>query len=258
MRDRRLAVVVIGVLIAACNPTQPAGSLAPGASAEESRECPPIDIRGLSGTPVDLTGVWRSNDLGIYDLHQIGSCVYWLGMSQYGGEEPGSSWTNVFTGTVQSDLTIIGRWADVPFNPEAIEYLSHGTMTLRIGFVDSGGAERPALRVVSVTGGWGGSAWVLEESLESVELDGTFGGNADHLLQTGCLWIESDGQRYELIGDGGWSIRSDPPIRVEEGGSGRVVARAGDPLRIRGRASEALGTNCVENAILIEELDPTP
>ena len=248
--------MVIAILIAACNPTQPAASLAPGASAEDSSECPPIDIRGPSGTPVDLTGVWRSNDLGIYDLHQIGSCVHWLGMSQYLGEEPGSSWTNVFAGTVQSDLTIVGRWADVPFNPEAIPHLGHGTMTLRIGFVQSGEVERPALRVVGASGEFGGSAWVLEDSLVPIELEGTFEGNADYLLQTGCVWIESGGQRYELIGDGGLRIRIDPPLRVEDG-SGRVVARAGDPLRIRGLASEALGTDCVENAILVEELDPT-
>jgi len=252
-----LGGVAILILLAACSQTQPAGSVVPAGSAEEASECSPIDIRGPSGEPFDLTGVWRSNDFGVYDLRQIGSCVYWLGMSQYSGEEPGSSWTNVFAGAMQSDLTIVGRWADVPFNPESIPWLNHGTLTLRIGFVQSGEVERPALRFVSSSAPFGGSAWVLEESLAPVELDGIFGGNVDHLLQTGCVWLESGGQRYELIGDGGWRIRYDPPIRVEDA-SGRVVARADDPLRIRGRVSEALGTNCVENAILVEEIDPTP
>lgn len=249
--------MAILILLSACNLEEPAGSVAPAGSVEEASECSPIDIRGPSGEPVDLTGVWRSNDLGVYDLRQVGSCVYWLGMSQYRGEDPGSSWTNVFAGVLHSDLTISGRWADVPFSPETIGFLGHGMMTLRIGFVESGGVERPALRVVSMTGGFGGSAWVLEESLAPVELDGIFGGNRDNLLQTGCVWIESNGQRYELIGDGGWDIRVDPPVRVEDR-SGRVFARADDPLRIRGRVSEALGTNCVENAVLVEELDPTP
>lgn len=255
MRAGRLGGVAILILLAACNQSQPAGSVVPAGSAEEASECSPIDILGPSGDPVDLTGVWRSNDLGIYDLRQIGSCVYWLGMSQYSGEEPGSSWTNVFTGAIRSDLTIVGTWAGVPFSPDG--YLGDGALTLRIRFAQSGGGARPALRYVSSSAPFGASAWVLEDSLERVELDGILGGNVDHLLQTGCVWLQSGGQRYELIGDGGWRIRIDPPIRVEDA-SGRVVARAEDPLRIRGGVSEALGTNCVENAILVEELDPTP
>jgi hypothetical protein len=208
---------------------------------------------------VALTGVWRANDFGVYDLHQTGSCLYWLGMSQYSGEEPGSSWTNVFSGTLQSDFTIVGRWADVPFNPDIpADALGRGTMTLLIDFDQSGEVERPVLRVANVTGGFGGSAWVLEEALApTTELEGTFGGNVDALFQTGCTWIESSGLRYELIGDGGWVIRGDPPMRVEDE-RGRVVARVDDPLRIRGRVSQALGTNCVEAAIMVEELDPTP
>jgi hypothetical protein len=255
MRGRRLAGASILILLAACSLAEPAGSIAPAGSAEGASECSPIDIRGPSGAPVELTGVWRSNDLGIYTIRQIGSCVYWLGMSQYSGEEPGTSWTDVFTGTMRSDLTIVGTWADVPYSPAG--FLGDGTLTLRIGFVQSGEAERPTLGFVSSSSEYGASAWVLEESLVPVELDGVFGGNADHLLETGCVWIESGGQRYELIGDGGWDIRIDPPLRVEDP-AGRVVARVGDSLRIRGGASEALGTNCVENAILIEELDPTP
>ena len=255
MGSGRLAGASIFILLAACSSADPASSVAPAGSAAEASDCAPIDIRGTTGSPVDLSGVWRSNDLGIYDIRQIGSCVYWLGMSQYSGEEPGSSWTNVFSGTLRSDLTIVGRWADVPFRPKS--YLGDGELILHVDFVQSGQVEWPALRFVSSSSGYGASAWVLEASLMPVELEGVFGGNADHLLQTGCLWIEAGGERYELIGDAGWVMRNDPPIRVEDA-SGRVVARVGDPLRVRGGASPALGTNCVENAILIEELDPTP
>lgn len=244
------------ILVAGCSQAEPDGSQAPAESVEEASGCSPIDFRGPSGAPVDLTGVWRSNDLGTYDIRQVGSCVYWLGMSQYTDEEPGGSWTNVFSGALRSDFTIVGRWADVPFSADCIGCLNDGTITLRIGFVQSGDVERPTLELVRASTPFG-SAWVLEESLEPMELEGTFAGNADHLLQTGCLWIDSGGQRYELIGDGGWTIRTDPPFRIEDE-SGRVVTRQGDSLRIRGRASEALGTNCVENAILVEELDPTP
>lgn len=260
VRVRRPAVIgILAILATSCNPTDRTATLAPGESvAPESSECAPVNIVGPSGALVDLTGVWRSNDSGFYDIHQRGSCLYWMGMSNYPGTEPGEFWTNVFIGTVGSDFTIIGQWGDVPFNPSIpSDGLGFGSMTLQIDFVQSGEVERPVLRAVSRTGGFSGSAWVLEESLASVELEGIFGGNADNLLQTGCVWIESNGQRYELIGDGGWLIRIDPPLRVEDE-TGRVVAREGDPLRIRGPVSEALGTNCVENAILVEELDPTP
>ncbi|MEK6192322.1 MAG: hypothetical protein AABM41_08365 [Chloroflexota bacterium] len=259
MSDRRLAVIgILAFFAAACGLADPTPSLAPGESVQaEDPECRPIDILGPSGTGVVLTGVWRSNDFGVYDLHQTGSCLYWLGMSQYSGEEPGSSWTTVFSGILQSDFTIVGRWADVPFNPDIpADSLGRGTMTLRIGFDQSGEVERPVLRVANVTGGFGGSAWVLEESLApAIELDGTFGGNVDPLFQTGCAWIESNGQRYELIGGEGWEVRGDSPLRLEDG-RGHVIARVDDPLRIRGRVSEALGTNCVETAILVEELGP--
>ena len=123
--DRRLAVrltvIGIGALLAtACNLTQPSPSLAPGESVQgQASECSSVDIRGPSGATVALTGAWRSNDLGLYDIYQRGSCLYWLGMSQYPGEEPGTTWTNVFVGTVQGDFTIVGRWGDVPFNPDS-------------------------------------------------------------------------------------------------------------------------------------------
>jgi len=258
--DRRLAVTgILAIVAASCSAADPTASLAPGESvAPESSECAPVNIVGPSGALVDLTGVWRSNDSGFYDIHQRGSCLYWMGMSHYPGTEPGEFWTNVFIGTVGSDFTIIGRWGDVPFYPGIpSDWLGFGSMTLQIDFDQSGEVERPVLRAVSRTGGFSGSAWVLAESLAPVELDGILGSNADNLLQTGCVWIESNGERYELIGGGAWIIRIDPPLRVEDE-SGRVVAREGDALRIQGPVSEALGTNCVENAILVEELDPAP
>lgn len=263
MSDRRLAIIgILAILAAPCSPADPTASPAPGASAApEGGECAVINIVGPSGARVDLTGVWRSNDLGTYYIRLHGSCLQWLGMSPDMGSGAGNDWTTVFFGTVRSDFTIVGRWADLPFastiaNPE----LPSGSMTLQIDFDQSGEVERPVLRVLSATGGFGGQlgqAWVLEASLASVELDGIFGGNADDLLQTGCVWIESNGQRYELIGSGTWDIRVDPPLRVEDQ-SGNVAVRADDPIRIRGQVSEALGTNCVENAILVQEIDPTP
>jgi hypothetical protein len=248
---------VLGAVVAltACASPSPSPAAIPAPSAQPpAQECREIDISAPSGTPLDLTGTWQANDAGVYDLHQDRSCLYWLGMSNYRGSEPGEYWTNVFYGTIRSDFTIAGHWGDVPYAPDAA--MDNGEMTLSIDFDSSSGEEVPFLRSIEVTGGFGGSAWVPVDSLPTaVDLEGSFGGNYDHLLQTGCLWIQSGGQRYELIGDGGWSIRGDPPIRVEDE-RGQVFAREGDTLRIHGQVVAGLGTGCVESAIWVEVLEP--
>jgi len=254
--DRRLTVIgILAILAASCSLADPTGSDAPPASGvPEDSECSPIDILAPSGTRVVLTGHWRSNDLGVYDIHQKGSCLYWLGMSQDISGEPGSGFANVFVGTVRNDFTIVGRWGDVPFLATAVT-LSHGTMTLWIDFDQSGEVERPVLREVDMTGSFGGSVWVLEESLSApTDLQGSLGGTVTG--DSACPWIESNGERYELIGSGEWRIR-EAPLSVQTD-DGRILARVGDPIQVRGRLSSELGSGCTEEAILVEELDPTP
>lgn len=252
MRHHRLAAVATLALLAACSLMSPTPSVEPDASVQqEASECPPVDLRSPSGTRVALTGVWRSNDLGVYTIHQDRSCLYWMGMSSDPGSERGEFWTNVFIGTVRSDFTVVGRWGDVPYHPN--HELERGTMTLRIDFDQSGGPDYPVLREIASTGPFGGSVWVLEESLSAeTDLDGIFGGN----VAQECNWIESNGQRYELIVSGEWVIRA-VPLSVQTG-DGRIVARVGDRIRVSGRLSAALGSECTDQAILVEELDPTP
>lgn len=242
-------------ILAACTASSPPGSLGPDASIDPATaECPAADIITPSGSRVRLTGVWRSNDAGTYDIHQVGTCVHWLGMSQDLGEGPGQNWTNVFSGVLRNDLTIVGRWADVPFSGAIpINDLGSGSMVLQIDFDENGGVERPMLRAVEASGGFGGTAWVLDESLSApIDLEGTLGGNAEQF----CNWVEADGQRFELIGSGEWRIRA-PPLSVQDD-SGHIVARVGDPIWVRGEESAALGSGCTDTAILVEELDPTP
>jgi hypothetical protein len=162
----------------------------------------------------------------------------------------------VFVGTVRRDFTIVGRWGDVPFNPSIpSNFLGFGSMTLRIDFDQSGEVERPVLRVVDASGGFGGSVWVLEESLSApTDLEGSFGGTVTG--DSGCAWIESDGERYELIGSGVWRIRN-VPLSVQDQ-TGHIVARIGDPIRVLGQLSAPLGSGCTETAIVVEDLDPTP
>jgi hypothetical protein len=242
-------------LLAACTASSPAESLRPAASIDPATaECPAADITTPSGFRVRLTGVWRSNDSGVYDINQVGTCVHWLGMSQDVGEGAGQNWTNVFSGTIRNDLTIVGRWADVPFNPALLRFnLGSGSMMLEIDFDETGGVERPMLRAMEASGDFGGSEWVLEESLSApVDLEGAFGG----IEEEGCLWVEADGQRLELVGSAEWTFRN-PPLSIQDG-SGHILARVGDPIRVRGRESAALGSGCADTAIVVEELDPTP
>jgi hypothetical protein len=208
---------------------------------------------------LDLSGNWIGNDFGRFGLHQDGSCVQWVGHSHPPGEDLGEGWTNVLTGTISRDFTISARWGDVPYYPGlSTEFFHAGSLDLAIEFGGSGPDEFPTLKVVFATGGFGTTRLVPETALPPpVTLDGTLGGNFDHLLQTGCIWIESGGQRYELFGDGGWSLRSDLNLRIEND-LGQVFAREGDPIRITGITSPGLASGCVENAILIQELDPSP
>jgi hypothetical protein len=249
------AVLGAAVALTACASPSPSPEAIPAPSAQPpAQECRETDLSAPDGTPLDLDGTWQGNDFGRYDIHQDGSCVYWLGRSHYSGSEPGEHWTNVLYGTIGSDLTITGHWGDVPYAPEAT--MNNGEITLHITFGASAGQDVPVLHTTHATGGFGGSAFVPVDALPAaVDLEGLFGGNYDHLLQTGCLWTQSGGQRYELIGDGGWSIRGDPPIRVEDE-RGQVQSREGDTIRIHGVVEPALGTGCVESAILVDALEP--
>ena len=205
-----------------------------------------------------LTGRWRSNDEGVYDIHQRGSCLYWVGMSHFPGFEPGEHFTNVFIGTVRGDFTIDGRYGDVPYNPSIpSEDLGYGPLTLRIEFEQSAEVESPVLQAIG--GDLFGLVWVREESLPAaIDLQGTFGGTVSSTVgdDVACRWIESNGEHYELIGSAEWRIRTSP-LSIQDQ-AGHIVARIGDPIRVSGRVAPALGSGCTDSAILVEELDLTP
>jgi hypothetical protein len=243
------------MLSVACGTGSPSNSLVPGASTPPTgRNCSSVNIVTPSGADVQLTGTWRADDQGRYDILQRESCLYWLGMSQDVGFGAGDIWTNVFTATIRPDFTIVGDWGDVPFNPAIpTNYFNNGSLVLRIDFDETGEVERPVLRRVAESGDFGGGVWVLEESLsDPVELVGTFGGDEERQ----CVWVEADGERTELVGSGAWTIR-DQPLSVQDE-SGHIAARVGDPIVVRGQLSAVLGGRCTDTSILVEELDPTP
>lgn len=243
------------MLATACGTGTPSSSAIPGASAPSAtRNCSSISVLTPSGARVQLTGVWRGNDQGVYDILQRESCINWLGMSQDVGFGAGDIWTNVFIGTVNSDFTISGRWGDVPFNPAiSSDQLGIGSLLLHIDFDRSTGVERPVLRTVEQTGFFGGTVWVQQESLPAAtDLDGLFGGIEDQA----CVWVEANGERVELVGSGQWVYR-DPPLSVQDA-SGHIAARVGDPIRVHGRLAPMLGSGCADSAILVDALDPIP
>ena len=94
----------------------------------------------------DMTGVWRGNDTGAYYVRQVGSTIWWVGMSP----DNGRAFTNVFNGVRDGDV-VRGTWADVPQGRGA----SSGTLTLRL----TGGANVLGFEVIQMSGGFSGNRW---------------------------------------------------------------------------------------------------
>jgi hypothetical protein len=101
--------------------------------------------KNLPPPPFDLTGVYSSNDGGKYYIQQKGYAIYWVGLSS----DNGKTFTNVFQGTIQSDMKrISGYWSDVPLG----RFHNSGTLTLAIN-------QDHSLQKISELGGFSGSSW---------------------------------------------------------------------------------------------------
>ena len=118
----RLAPVLIGatllLALTACG-----GAATPGGD----NSCPPVQRSGPDGQPVDLSGEWSGNDGGLYFIKQIGTCVWWSGLSNFvdQGQYPGQEWIMTFRGNMNDDGVITGDFVDVKSsNPGS------GTMTI--------------------------------------------------------------------------------------------------------------------------------
>ena len=113
-----LVLATVVLLLAGCGGSaQPSGDLG----------CPPVQVSGPDGQPLDLSGEWSGNDGGLYYIKQIGSCVWWSGLSNFvdQGQYPGQEWIMAFKGTMDADGHINGDFVDVKSsNP------GDGTMTI--------------------------------------------------------------------------------------------------------------------------------
>jgi hypothetical protein len=215
-----------------------------------------------------LSGIWRSDDLGAYYIHQDQSCVAWLGVSDYPGRELGQDWANVFIGLIASDLSISGTWSDIDYpNPRAIGTSTYepdaGQILLQVQFDQN---QRPVLSLPLPTESYVGHVWVQDATLPAiVEIEGLLRGSADG----DCAWVESAGVRYVLLtgdrlGDaqGDWTLW---PSGLElRNRMEQVGARAGDSIRVRGQPFPVEFGGCAADAgegwagLLVETMTPNP
>ena len=100
-----LALTALAAILTAC------GAGGPQASGDAG--CPPVQRSGPDGLPVDLSGAWSGNDGGLYYIKQIGSCIWWSGLSDFEGQYPGQEWIMTFRGTMNGDGLINGDFVDV-------------------------------------------------------------------------------------------------------------------------------------------------
>jgi hypothetical protein len=158
------ALVAGGLAIAACGPSTPAvttAASAPGPTLSASPSPKPIVAapcdkvaKPFDAKNIDLTGAWAGDDDGIYYLRQLGSVLWWNGMSGRDGVPAslGREWNNVARGEIK-DLSVDVEWADVPRGG----ILGGGTMNLKI---QDDGTGNVRIAKISETGsGFGNTLW---------------------------------------------------------------------------------------------------
>ena len=173
----RIAMIACGVLaLAACGTSAPAANVASSspsvrASSAAAASASPSPSKSASSAAavaarcdkvakpfnaakIDLSGPWAGDDDGIYYLRQVGSILWWNGMSQRGGTPAllGRDWNNVARGEIKA-LAIEVEWADVPRGG----ILGNGTLSLKIE--DDGSGTVRIIKVSETGTGFGSTVW---------------------------------------------------------------------------------------------------
>lgn len=66
--------------------------------------------------------------------------------------------------------------------------------------------------------------------------------SGDAQLEGGCVWVEADDGRYEVLWPQGWQADTDPvELRNPDGD---VIAREGDEVRVTGAEATDVATTC--------------
>jgi hypothetical protein len=109
---------------------------------------------------VDLSGVWRGDDDGVYYIQQFGESVWWLGLSDDGSLQRGLSFCNIFVGTLSvggNSISVAGQWADVPRG-----VFANGFGDLSFSVQTDGAGNPFTLNRLAATGGFGATSWGRE------------------------------------------------------------------------------------------------
>jgi hypothetical protein len=173
--------VLLGAImaLAACGTTaSPSASVKASAVTEPASQ--PPDVLAVVCAPaskpfdpshIDLTGAWAGDDGGIYYLRQLGSVVWWNGMSGRDASplNLGRDWNNVGRGVING-LQIEVEWTDLP----RTTMYGNGTLLLKIQDDGTGNVQ-----IVKVDGDFGNEFWtpclpVEQEVAHYVE---TYGGD---------------------------------------------------------------------------------
>jgi hypothetical protein len=129
--------------------------------------------KAFDSSHIDLTGVWAGDDGGIYYLRQLGSSLWWNGMSDRAGSPSnlGNEWNNVGRGVING-LQIDVEWADVRGRD-----ISDGTLNLKIQDDGTGNVQ---IVTVHAEGGFGNKVWTpcLDVELQVADYIRTYGGAA--------------------------------------------------------------------------------
>jgi hypothetical protein len=188
-------------------------------------------VQTPTGAALNLTGRWRSPDGGTYYVRQSGSCVWFAGFSadtaSPGGEST-STWTNSFFGNFESDFTVRGRWADVPWGRDD----GVGTLVWQFLFAEIDGEEAITLDVIDATGGFGANFLVIPETREDLVV---------RLRPTeGCIAVVADdGTDYQLTTlPDGWDYTTPPGFL---GPNGEQI-KPSDSFAISGEVARGNGT----------------
>lgn len=191
----RVSVVLGAILaVAACGITaSPSTSVQPAATNEPASQPPELlavvcqpASNPFDPSDFDLTGAWAGDDGGIYYLRQLGSVLWWNGMSEREGSPfaLGRDWNNVGRGVING-LQIDVEWSDVPRS----EFVSNGTLTLKIQDDGTGNIQ---IVTDGETGGFGNRVWTpcAPVELQIAEYLRHYGGDvvryANILAVEGC------------------------------------------------------------------------
>lgn len=194
----RISALMGGILLlAACGTTAtPSATVQPSATAEPASQppdaiavvCAPVP-KPFDPSNIDLTGAWAGDDGGVYYLRQLGTIVWWNGMSDrdFSPMDLGRGWNNVGRGLIDG-LEIVVEWSDVPRGGTT----NNGTLTLNIKDDGTGNIQIVKVKEEGENDGFGNTVWTPCFPIEQKVADyvRTYGGDvhkfADILSFYGC------------------------------------------------------------------------